>query len=195
MKKLKIQDVLSALENQNISVSEYEENGKLCGYELNTYTNASVNQIIFIDFRNTDKNPKDANDFLSLYNERVNNIDIEEEFGYLRQDPYYMQIIGPERGFQDLKDWKEYLQNIFTKQDKKTPQQKQFEQVVNKFRSQVKSMKETLEMMPTKGYTAAECQKHNILCTLLELDHEINGIELEDFTPNECSGNFKLSYS
>ena len=78
--------------------------------------------------------------------------------------------------------------------EKKTAQQRQFEQVVDKLRSQLSAMEETLNLMPKKGYTAFKCQRQNIVCTLLELDHEINGIELEDFTPNECSGDFKLSY-
>ena len=81
------------------------------------------------------------------------------------------------------------------KMKKKTPQQRQFEQVVDKLRSSLEAMNKTLEMMPKKGGTATECQRQNILCTLLELDHEINGIELEDFTPNEYSEGFKLSYS
>lgn len=78
---------------------------------------------------------------------------------------------------------------------KKTPQQRQFEQVVDKLRSQLAEMEETLKMMPKKSNTATECQRQNIVCTLLELEHEINGIELEDFTPNKYSEGFKLSYS
>lgn len=77
----------------------------------------------------------------------------------------------------------------------KKAQQKQFEQVVDKFRSQLAAMEETLLMMPRKGNNPATCQRINISNLLGGLDHCINGIELEDFTPNEYSGDFKLSYS
>ena len=192
MKYNTINKIIDRLENSNIQVHEYFEDNKLCGYELNTYTNEGVNQIVFVDFRDTEMNPKNAKHFIELFNERVNDIDIEEEIGYLRQDKSYMQDIGTEVGLQDLKEWKESLQSIF---NDKSAEQRQFEQVVDKLRSQLEAMNKTLELMPKKGDTAYDCQKQNILCTLLELDHEINGIELEDFTPNEYSGDFKLSYS
>ncbi|HOV97782.1 MAG TPA: hypothetical protein PLW49_02075 [bacterium] len=192
MKNLAIKAVIQKLEYADIQVGEYTENEKLCGYELNTYTGCGVNQIIFVDFRNTDKNPKSGKDFIELYNERVKSIDIEEEIGYLRQDKSYMSTIGTEVGYQDLKEWKENLTNVF---NKKTPQQRQFEQVVDKLRSQLAAMEETLKMIPRKGNNTATCQRTAISNYLGGLDSCINGIELEDFTPNEYSGEFKLSYS
>jgi hypothetical protein len=194
MKSLTIAQIIDKLENANIQVSEYKEDKKLCGYELNTYTDCGVNQIVFIDFRGKKMNPKSGKEFLELYNERINDIDINEEMKMHSEDKRYMQEIGYEVGIQDFKDWKENLQSIFV-ENKKTAEQRQFEQVQDKLRSQLKAMEETLEMMPKKGNTSTECQRQNILCTLLELDHEINGIELKDFTPNNYSGNFKLSYS
>ena len=187
-----IEKVFNRLENLNITIYEYEEHDVLCGYNLNTYTDAGVNMIVFVDFRDTDKDPKNGNHFIELFNERVNDIDIEEELQLHLEDKRYRNEIGAVVGVTDFKDWKENLSNIFSK---KPPQQRQFEQVVDKLRSQLEAMQDTLEMMPKKGNTAYDCQRHNILCTLLELDHEINGIELEDFTPNEYSENFKLSYS
>ena len=191
MKNLAIKAVIAKLEYANIQVSEYKEDNKLCGYELNTYTDCGVNQIVFVDFRNTLLSPKSGKAFIELYNQRVNDIDIEEEIGYLRQDKSYMSNIGTEVGLQDLKDWKENLLNIFSI---KTPQQRQFEQVVDKLRSQIAAMEETLELMPKKGNTPSTCQRTNIGNYLGGIDNCINGIELEDFTPNEYSGDFKLSY-
>ena len=77
---------------------------------------------------------------------------------------------------------------------KKTAEQRQFEQVTDKFTSLIERAKEILDLMPKKGNTAYECQRQNILCDILSLEHSINGIELEDFTPNEYSEGFKLSY-
>ena len=78
---------------------------------------------------------------------------------------------------------------------KKTEQEIQFEQVVDKLRSQLEAMEETLELMPRKGNTSSTCQRTNISNFLGDIDSCINGIELEDFTPNEYSVDFKLSYS
>jgi len=180
------------LENANIQVHEYTEKNKLCGYELNTYTDCGVNQIVFVDFRDSNKNPKSGNDFIELFNKRVKDIDIEEEITYLRNDKSYMKTIGTEVGIEDLKEWKENLLNIFSR---KTPEQRQFEQVKDKLKTQLAAMEEVLEMMPKKGDNPAICQRTAIRNYLGGLDHCINGIELSDFTPNEYSGDFKLSYS
>lgn len=77
----------------------------------------------------------------------------------------------------------------------KTPQQRQYEQTVDKFNSLIKSLEETLNLMPIKENTAYECQRHNILYTILQLQQEVNGIVLADFVPNEYSNDFKLSYN
>lgn len=190
-----VNQVIEKLNECGITVNTYKENNKLCGYELNTYTDAGVNQILFIDFRDSEMNPKNASHFIELFNERVNDIDIDEEIKNLINDKRYMQEIGLTVGLQDLKDWKANLQNIFTETNKKTAQQRQFEQVKDKLQTLLQQMQDELKLMPTKGNSKNDCQKINILHHLNELDSCVNGIELEDFTPNEYSENFKLSYS
>jgi len=189
-----INEIIERLENLNITVYKYKEGKKLCGYELNTYTNAGVNQIVFIDFRDSEMNPKNPKHFIELFNERVNDIDIDEELRLHLEDVRYRNEIGAVIGATDFKEWKENLQNIFVNNDK-TPQQRQFEQVQDKLRSQLAAMEETLLMMPRKGNNPSTCQRTTISNLLGGLDHAINGITLEDFTPNEYSGDFKLSYS
>jgi hypothetical protein len=127
-----------------------------------------------------------------LFNERVNDIDIDDELRLHLEDKRYRNEIGATIGINDFKDWKENLLNIFSK---KTPQQRQFEQVVDKLRSQLQAIEETLEIMPKLGNTSQDCQRTAIGNVLRDLDSHINGISLEDFTPNEYSGDFKLSYS
>lgn len=192
MKTVTIKQIIDKLENANIQVTEYKEAKKLCGYNLDTYTDCGVNQNIFIDFRDTEMNPRSGKDFIELYNERVNSIDIDEEIQLNRQDKNYVSNFSLEISVQDFKEWKENLINIF---NVKTPQQRQFEQVVDKLRSQLQAMEETLEMMPRKGNNTATCQRTAISNYLGGLDNCINGIELEDFTPNEYSNDFELSYS
>ena len=190
-----IKEIIATLEGCNITVYDYKEGKKLCGYELDTYTIAGVNKSLCIDFRDTEMDPKNAKHFIKLFNELVNSIDIDEEIKLYINDKRYMQEIGLTVGLQDLKDWKEDLQSIFTEQGAKTPQQRQFEQVKDKLISSLQKMQDDLLLMPTKGNSKNDCQKINILHHLNELDSCIAGIELDDFTPNEFSGGFKLSYS
>ena len=190
-----IEEIIEKLETEGISVHEYKENGGHCGYELNTYTNAGVNQIIFLDFRNTEFDPKNVEDFLEVYNERIESIDIDEEIEINRQDENFKSAFSLETSIQDFKEWKLTLESIFKTSNSKTAEQRQFEQVKDKFQSLLAEMEETLKLMPLKGNTPSQCQRTTISNQLGGLDHCINGIELEDFTPNEYSQDWELSYS
>lgn len=191
MKNLGIKAAIQKLENANIQVSEYKESLKLCGYELNTYTDAGVNMIIFLDFRDSDLDPLSGKHFIKCFEDRIESIDITEEL-QVHSNEIYMRDIGFEVGYKDFKDWKENLSNIFST---KTPQQRQYEQVVDKFRSLLSEMEDTLKLMPIKDNVSEGCQRTHIATQINNLDYAINGIELEDFTPNEYSRDFKLSYS
>ena len=100
---------LDKIETAGISIYKYKENKKLCGYELNTYTNGGVNQIVFVDFRNTDKKPTSENDFKELFLERVNSIDIDEEVDLHREMKDYKQAFTLTQSLKDFKDWKKDL--------------------------------------------------------------------------------------
>ena len=194
----KIQALIDRLNECNISVDEYKENKKLCGYELNTYTQRGVNQIVFLDFRDTEFNPKDPKDFLLVYNNRISSIDIDEEIEVNRQNEHYKRDFTLSQSINDFMYWKNELHKVFLKEatkPTKTPQQRQFEQVKDKFVSLIKGLEETLELMPKKGDKQEDCQRTCILDKIIRLEHTVNGIELEDFTPNEYSPEFTLSYS
>jgi len=104
-----MKQIFDKIESAGISIHEYEENNKICGYELNTYTNGGVNQIIFIDFRDTDKDPKNENDFKELFSARINSIDIDEEIEIHRQDKSYRENFTIRQGVKDFTDWKKSL--------------------------------------------------------------------------------------
>jgi len=123
MKNLAIKAVIQKLEYSDIQVDEYKENDKLCGYELNTYTNGGVNKLIFLDFRDTKLNPKSGKDFLQVYNERIKDIDIDDEIQTNRQDKRYVADFSLSESIEDFTDWKNKLENIFTS-SLKTPQQR-----------------------------------------------------------------------
>jgi hypothetical protein len=100
------------IEKSGISINDYEEEGKLCGYELNTCTDGGVNVIIFIDFRDTDKDPKNEKDFKDLFSEHVNNIDIDEEIELNRQDKSYKQAFTLTEAVKDFTAYKKRLSKL-----------------------------------------------------------------------------------
>lgn len=104
MKKL-----FNKIEKSNISIYRYEENGNLCGYELSTYTKGGLNQIVFIDFRDTDKNPKNKEDFKKLFLERVKDIDTDEEVEMNRQNKAYCDAFTLRESLNDIEEWKNDL--------------------------------------------------------------------------------------
>jgi hypothetical protein len=83
--------------------------GKLCGYELNTYTEGGLNQIVFVDFRDTKKDPKNEKDFKELFSARVESIDVDEEIEMNRQDKGYRQAFTLTQALKDVKAWKKGL--------------------------------------------------------------------------------------
>ena len=101
--------IFDKIEKTGISIDEYKEDSKLCGYELNTYTNDGVNQTVFVDFRDTDKNPKNESDFKELFLERVNSIDVDDEIDTNRQDKRYRQAFTLTQALKDFKCWKKDL--------------------------------------------------------------------------------------
>lgn len=97
------------------SITEYEENGNLCGYEIETYTGGGVNQIIFLDFRDTEKDPKNADDFINVLEDRINSIDIDEEIELNRHDSTYREHFTLRESLKDFEEWQKELKNLVKK--------------------------------------------------------------------------------
>jgi len=107
-----LQQILDIIEAKGISIDNYEENGKLCGYELDTYTAGGVNQIIFLDFRNEQQDAENVNDFIKEFNSYVRNIDIDEEIEINRQDKSYKDNFTLRQSLDDFEKWKSELTEI-----------------------------------------------------------------------------------
>lgn len=107
-----LEQILDIIEAKGISIDNYEENGKLCGYELDTYTAGGVNQIIFLDFRNEGQGAENANDFIEEFNSYVRNIDIDEEIELNRQDQNYKDNFTLRQSLDDFEKWKAELEEI-----------------------------------------------------------------------------------
>ena len=101
--------IIALLSAANISVYNYEEDKKLCGYELNTYTKGGLNQIVFVDFRDTGKTPTKAKDFKELFLKRVESIDTDEEVELNRQNKDYCKAFTIRESLNDIEAWKKEL--------------------------------------------------------------------------------------
>ena len=102
-------EIINKIETAEISIHKYKEDKKLCGYELNTYTKGGLNQIVFVDFRETNKDPKNADHFRELFLERVKSIDVDEEIELNRQDKGYREAFTLTQALKDVKRWKKDL--------------------------------------------------------------------------------------
>ena len=179
-----IEAIIKKLTDADITVSECKKGETLYGYELSTYTDAEVNQLILIDFRDTKMDPKNAKHFIELYNEMVNDIDIDEVVELNREFNRYKKTFSLTESLHDFTGWKINLLEIFKKQPEKTAQQIQFEHLKYKLYSLVSEMEATLETMPLSGNKAADSQRVAISNQLARWDSFINSIDLEDSTLN-----------
>ena len=107
-----LQQVLDIIEAKGISIYNYEENGKLCGYELNTYTAGGVNEIIFLDFRNEEQDAENVNDFIKEFNSYINNIDTDYKIELNRHDQNYKDNFTLRQSLDDFEKWKAELEEI-----------------------------------------------------------------------------------
>jgi len=112
---LTMEKIFSKIEEYGISIYNYTENNKLCGYELNTYTERGVNQILFLDFRHTERNPANPDDFIKILSEEIEDIDIDEEIELHRQMQDYKTVFSIRQSLEDFEDWKESLVQLVHK--------------------------------------------------------------------------------
>ena len=110
-----LKTIFSQLEDENISIYDYKENDKLCGYELNTYTHKGVNQILFLDFRDTGLNPKSPKDFMAVFSNRIADIDTDEEIEINRQNRNYRNSFSIRESLEDFEEWKGNLESLLKK--------------------------------------------------------------------------------
>lgn len=107
-----MEEIIDKIESAEIQINEYEEKNVLCGYELNTYTKGGLNQIVFVDFRETNKDPKNPDHFRELFLERVKSIDVDEEIEVNRQDKAYREAFTLTQALKDVKRWKKDLLSL-----------------------------------------------------------------------------------
>lgn len=121
MKKIKavktIDQIIEIIENDGIKIDKYEEDGKHCGYELNTYSDDGVNLIVFLDFRDFKENGNvnNVNDFINEFNSYMNDFDIDNTIIMYREDPSYKATFTLSQSLKDLNSWKKDMLNLIKK--------------------------------------------------------------------------------
>ena len=108
-----MEQIFEILENKGISIYKYKEDNKLCGYELNTYTNGGVNMIIFLDFRGEEENVENPEKFKEKLEEYLNDFDVDYEIDLHRQSQDYRNAFTISQSVKDFKSWKKEMKRIF----------------------------------------------------------------------------------
>ena len=107
-----LEQIFDIIENYDINIAEYKENNILCGYELDTYTDAGVNEILFLDFRHEDKNPKKAWDFINEFHSYVQDYYIDDRIDIYRQDARYKNDFTLKESLNDFTKFHKKLKKI-----------------------------------------------------------------------------------
>ena len=107
-----IKQIIEIIEKNDISIHEYEENNILCGYELNTYTDAGVNEIIFLDFREENQDPKNVDDFIKEFKSYMKYYGIDERIEMNRQDPKYKEDFTLKQSLKDFSKWNKKIKKL-----------------------------------------------------------------------------------
>lgn len=116
---MSIDKIISKIEKKGIQVNPYTENDVLCGYELNTYTDGGVNEIIFLDFRNEGKSANNVIDFIEEFTDYMNYLSIDERIESNRQDVNYKRDFTLKQSIKDFTKWKKGLDKLVKKITKK----------------------------------------------------------------------------
>jgi hypothetical protein len=87
------------------TVHKYEEYGKLCGYEIDSYTALGVNMIIFLDFRDKDLDPTNPQDIVTEFRSYMDDFDEDEMIDMHRQSASYREAFKISDSVEDFRGW------------------------------------------------------------------------------------------
>jgi hypothetical protein len=105
-----VQKILDIIEAQGFAVMLYEEDGVVCGAEIEDWTAGGVDMIHFIDLRGKDiNNPDDWRDEISAI---VANFDVDEEIDLHREDERYRKAFTISASVHDFEAWEERLREL-----------------------------------------------------------------------------------
>lgn len=76
---MKVEEIKKIFSKVGLECCPYEEDGKLCGYELEAYTERGGDMIHFLDFRGTDLSPYELKDIVKVFYDYVDGVDVDDE--------------------------------------------------------------------------------------------------------------------
>ena len=107
-----LQEIFDIIEENDISIDDYKENNILCGYELNSYTNAGVNEILFLDFRHENKSATNVNDFVKEFEDYINSQSIDDRIDRNRESKDYKNAFTIQESLTDFTEFDKKLREI-----------------------------------------------------------------------------------
>lgn len=115
----KIEKLIEKIEKKGISVYPYTEKDILCGYELKTYTDGGVNEIIFLDLRDENKSATNVKDVVQEFKDYMGCTSIDERIESNRQDVNYKQNFTLKQSIKDFTKWEKSINKLVNKLSKK----------------------------------------------------------------------------
>lgn len=105
-----VQKILDIIEAQGFAVMLYEEDGVVCGAEIEDWTAGGVDMIHFIDLRGKDiNNPEDWKDEISAI---AADFDVDEEIDLHRESERYRKAFTISASVHDFEAWEERLRQL-----------------------------------------------------------------------------------
>tara|TARA_R110000772_G_C13040730_1_gene412910 strand:- start:76 stop:426 length:351 start_codon:yes stop_codon:yes gene_type:complete len=107
-----LEQIFEIIEENEISIHKYEEDKKLFGYELSTFTQGGVNEILFLDFRSENQNPENVSDFIKEFKDYINSQSIDDRIERNRQSPLYRNDFTIKESLKDFTNFQKKLKRI-----------------------------------------------------------------------------------
>ncbi|MPM06328.1 hypothetical protein SDC9_52627 [bioreactor metagenome] len=105
-----VKKIISTIENCGFSVMPYDEDGVVCGAEIEDWTSGGVDMIHFIDLR--DKNIRKPDDWKNEISSIVCDFDVDYEVDIHRQDKRYRDAFTCAQSVHDFEEWQERLREL-----------------------------------------------------------------------------------
>lgn len=107
---MNVAKIIEIAEQNDFAMHEYEENGILCGYELETWTNGGVNMIHFIDCRDSEGVTPEK--VLSELKEIFECFDVDEQIDLHRQGEDYRNAFTIRQSVEDFEEYYDCLSQL-----------------------------------------------------------------------------------
>lgn len=105
-----VQRIVDTIEAEDFSLTWYDENGIVCGAEIETWTEGGVDMIHFIDLRG--KGINDADAWMDELEAIIGNFDVDDEIDTHRQDPSYRSAFTYRVAVHDFEEYEERLRGL-----------------------------------------------------------------------------------